>query len=268
MKFMDLMEHLFRRGDPAEVRVGQPLTLREAKATLSMIAVHQPLADMRKVADALKQLEDEYPQYVTFSMSHYYNEPKRVRFQSEGGTFLDADAIATAFAQSTILQDTITIQHLMGDIADNREHRDPDTTPAVPIDELVKITAERCGNETDIRRAWLFSLYDQLDDINEATKGNLTPLQQVLEHVCDMPVVNSSDAGTAKSALQRIIVRLLFPESSASDPDEIQESNESSAEETARNAMSNPEDATNDYLKAVQVFHDHGVSIPTSVILE
>lgn len=97
---------------------------------------------MRKVAAAVKQLQDEMPQFITFGMSHYYSEPKRVRFQSEGGKFIDADAIATAFAETTVLQDECKIHHLMGDIEDNREHRDPTTTPAVPIDELVQITQE------------------------------------------------------------------------------------------------------------------------------
>ena len=59
---------------------------------------------MRKVAAAVKQLQDEMPQFITFGMSHYYSEPKRVRFQSEGGKFIDADAIATAFAETGCVQ--------------------------------------------------------------------------------------------------------------------------------------------------------------------
>ena len=129
--------------------IGQPLTLADAKAVLAFIVVHQQLADMRKVADAVKQLQDEMPQYITFGMSHYYSEPKRVRFQSEGGKFIDADAIATAFAETTVLQDECEIQHLMGDIEDNREHRDPAKTPAVPIDELVRVTDERLATGND-----------------------------------------------------------------------------------------------------------------------
>ena len=112
------------------------------------------------MAAAVKQLQDEMPQFITFGMSHYYSEPKRVRFQSEGGKFIDADAIATAFAETTVLQDECKIHHLMGDIEDNREHRDPTTTPAVPIDELVQITQEKLADTTDEadRRAWLFAL--------------------------------------------------------------------------------------------------------------
>ena len=144
------------------------------------------------MAAAVKQLQDEMPQFITFGMSHYYSEPKRVRFQSEGGKFIDADAIATAFAETTVLQDECKIHHLMGDIEDNREHRDPTTTPAVPIDELVQITQEKLADTTDEadRRAWLFALFDQLDDIDEATKHNLEPLvvPDVLRK-CGRPVV-------------------------------------------------------------------------------
>ena len=57
------------------------------------------------MAAAVKQLQDEMPQFITFGMSHYYSEPKRVRFQSEGGKFIDADAIATAFAETTVRED-------------------------------------------------------------------------------------------------------------------------------------------------------------------
>lgn len=128
-----------------------------------------------------------------------------MRFQSEDGKFIDADAIATAYAQTIVLQDKCEIQHLMNDIADNREHRDPAKAPAVPIDELVRITRERLTEEDDAtagtgtadddaadtttsvtqamtpRRTWLFALYDQLDDIDEATKHNLAPLAEALE---------------------------------------------------------------------------------------
>ena len=134
MGLFDSLKNMFAHHEHHHgASIGQPLTLADAKAVLAFIVVHQQLADMRKVADAVKQLQDEMPQYITFGMSHYYSEPKRVRFQSEGGKFIDADAIATAFAETTVLQDECKIHHLMGDIEDNREHRDPTTTPAVPI---------------------------------------------------------------------------------------------------------------------------------------
>lgn len=55
--------------------LGDPLTLRDAKALLSSIMVQQHLLDMRKVADAVRQLQDDEPQLITFVMSHYYSEP-------------------------------------------------------------------------------------------------------------------------------------------------------------------------------------------------
>ena len=122
MGLFDSLKNMFAHHEHHHgASIGQPLTLADAKAVLAFIVVHQQLADMRKVADAVKQLQDEMPQYITFGMSHYYSEPKRVRFQSEGGKFIDADAIATAFAETTVLQDECKIQHLMGDIEDNRE---------------------------------------------------------------------------------------------------------------------------------------------------
>ena len=113
MGLFDSLKNMFAHHEHHHgASIGQPLTLADAKAVLAFIVVHQQLADMRKVADAVKQLQDEMPQYITFGMSHYYSEPKRVRFQSEGGKFIDADAIATAFAETTVLQDECKIQHL------------------------------------------------------------------------------------------------------------------------------------------------------------
>ena len=90
----------------------------------------------------------------------------------------------------------------MGDIEDNREHRDPAKTPAVPIDELVRVTNERlaAGNDEGQRRAWLFALFDQLDDIVEATKNNPEPLAAALNTILrnSSPIIGKSataDAG-------------------------------------------------------------------------
>ena len=84
MGLFDSLKNMFAHHEHHHgASIGQPLTLADAKAVLAFIVVHQQLADMRKVADAVKQLQDEMPQYITFGMSHYYSEPKRVRFQSE-----------------------------------------------------------------------------------------------------------------------------------------------------------------------------------------
>ena len=250
MGLFDSLKNMFAHHEHHHgASIGQPLTLADAKAVLAFIVVHQQLADMRKVADAVKQLQDEMPQYITFGMSHYYSEPKRVRFQSEGGKFIDADAIATAFAETTVLQDECEIQHLMGDIEDNREHRDPAKTPAVPIDELVRVTDERLatGNDEERSRAWLFALFDQLDDIAEATKNNLEPLVTALDTTLQNSSAtignsattdagnssNNANAGDARSRIISLIADALFPASESS------QTSESSASAAIRELMLN-----------------------------
>ena len=82
MGLFDSLKNMFAHHEHHHgASIGQSLTLADAKAVLAFIVVHQQLADMRKVADAVKQLQDEMPQYITFGMSHYYSEPKRVRFR-------------------------------------------------------------------------------------------------------------------------------------------------------------------------------------------
>ena len=201
MGLFDSLKNMFAHHEHHHgASIGQPLTLADAKAVLAFIVVHQQLADMRKVADAVKQLQDEMPQYITFGMSHYYSEPKRVRFQSEGGKFIDADAIATAFAETTVLQDECEIQHLMGDIEDNREHRDPAKTPAVPIDELVRVTDERLatGNDEERSRAWLFALFDPLDARHQSRwlRGDCA-LQRACQRTCRFAVKGTGKVGEA-----------------------------------------------------------------------
>ena len=208
---------------------------------------------------------------VIMRMSHYYSEPKRVRFQSEGGKFIDADAIATAFAETTVLQDECKIQHLMGDIEDNREHRDPAKTPAVPIDELVRVTNERLatGNDEGQRRAWLFALFDQLDDIAEATKNNLEPLAAALNTILrnSSTIIgksatadagnssNNANAGDARSRIISLIADALFPAAESS------KTSKSSASAAIRELMLNPTATSLDYMPAIDVLRAHGLTI-------
>lgn len=260
MRLFDMVERLFEHHDDRTITVGHPLTLRNAKDVLSIIAVHQPLADMRKVAEAVKELEEQCPQYVTFGMSHYYSEPKRVRFQSEGGRFVDADAIAEAFSSSRILQDECEIQHRIGDIADNREHRDPDHTPAVSIEPLVTMTREQFNasspDSAAIRHAWLFALYDQLDDITEATQRNLTPLAEALAQTAGIEApdpVPTEDA--MKATMRKIIIDLLRKDTQ----DDILTA--------ACTALANPDDESTNYMTAVEILRKHGVNIADTVTL-
>lgn len=273
MGLFDSLKNMFAHHEHHHgASIGQSLTLADAKAILAFIVVHQQLADMRKVADAVKQLQDEMPQYITFGMSHYYSEPKRVRFQSEGGKFIDADAIATAFAETTALQDECEIQHLMGDIEDNREHRDPAKTPAVPIDELVRVTNERLatGNDEERSRAWLFALFDQLDDIAEATKNNLEPLVTALDTTLQNSSAtignsattdaggsssNNANAGDARSRIISLIADALFPAAESS------KTSEPSASAAIRELMLNPTATSLDYMPAIDVLRAHGLTI-------
>lgn len=273
MGLFDSLKNMFAHHEHHHgASIGQSLTLADAKAILAFIVVHQQLADMRKVADAVKQLQDEMPQYITFGMSHYYSEPKRVRFQSEGGKFIDADAIATAFAETTALQDECEIQHLMGDIEDNREHRDPAKTPAVPIDELVCVTNERLatGNDEERSRAWLFALFDQLDDIAEATKNNLEPLVTALDTTLQNSSAtignsattdagssssNNANAGDARSRIISLIADALFPAAESS------KTSEPSASAAIRELMLNPTATSLDYMPAIDVLRAHGLTI-------
>lgn len=272
MGLFDSLKNMFAHHEHHHgASIGQPLTLTDAKAVLAFIVLHQHLADMRKVAEAVKQLQDEMPQYITFGMSHYYSEPKRVRFQSEGGKFIDADAIATAFAETTVLLDECEIQHLMGDIEDNREHRDPAKTPAVPIDELVRVTNERLatGNDEERSRAWLFALFDQLDDIAEATKNNLEPLVTALDTTLQNSSAtignsattdagnssNNANAGDARSRIISLIADALFPAAESS------KTSESSASAALRELMLNPTATSLDYMPAIDVLRAHGLTI-------
>lgn len=272
MGLFDSLKNMFAHHEHHHgASIGQSLTLADAKAILAFIVVHQQLADMRKVADAVKQLQNEMPQYITFGMSHYYSEPKRVRFQSGGGKFIDADAIATAFAETTVLQDECEIQHLMGDIEDNREHRDPAKTPAVPIDELVRVTDERLatGNDEERSRAWLFALFDQLDDIAEATKNNLEPLVTALDTTLQNSSAtignsattdagnssNNANAGDARSRIISLIADALFPAAESS------QTSESSASAALRELMLNPTATSLDYMPAIDVLRAHGLTI-------
>ena len=272
MGLFDSLKNMFAHHEHHHgASIGQPLTLTDTKAVLAFIVLHQHLADMRKVAEAVKQLQDEMPQYITFGMSHYYSEPKRVRFQSEGGKFIDADAIATAFAETTALQDECEIQHLMGDIEDNREHRDPAKTPAVPIDELVRVTDERLatGNDEERSRAWLFALFDQLDDIAEATKNNLEPLVTALDTTLQNSSAtignsattdagnssNNANAGDARSRIISLIADALFPAAESS------KTSESSASAAIRELMLNPTATSLDYMPAIDVLRAHDLTI-------
>ena len=94
MGLFDSLKNMFAHHEHHHgASIGQPLTLADAKAVLAFIVVHQQLADMRKVADAVKQLQDEMPQYTWIEYSsnskvrqsitwneHTYHSPLLTRF--------------------------------------------------------------------------------------------------------------------------------------------------------------------------------------------
>ena len=62
MGLFDSLKNMFAHHEHHHgTSIGQPLTLTDTKAVLAFIVLHQHLADMRKVADAVKQLQDEMP---------------------------------------------------------------------------------------------------------------------------------------------------------------------------------------------------------------
>lgn len=271
MGLFDSLKNMFAHHEHHHgASIGQSLTLADAKAVLAFIVVHQQLADMRKVADAVKQLQDEMPQYITFGMSHYYSEPKRVRFQSEGGKFIDADAIATAFAETTVLQDECKIQHLMGDIEDNREHRDPAKTPAVPIDELVRVTNERLATGNDegnavhgcspysissmtlpkrqrtIRAACRSVEYDSTKQLHNYWQ---------IRHCRRRQQQQQCQCRRCTFPYHLLIADALFPAAESS------KTSKSSASAAIRELMLNPTATSLDYMPAIDVLRAHGLTI-------
>ena len=60
MGLFDSLKNMFAHHEHHHgASIGQPLTLTGTKAVLAFIVLHQHLADMRKVAEAVKQLQDE-----------------------------------------------------------------------------------------------------------------------------------------------------------------------------------------------------------------
>ena len=78
-----------------------------------------------------KQLQDEMPPvHHIRHVALLQRGLSACRFQSKVASSIDADAIATAFAETTVLRDECEIQHLMGDIETTVSIADPAKTPA------------------------------------------------------------------------------------------------------------------------------------------
>ena len=261
MGFLDALKSVFSgHGGAAvgSVKFGGPLPLATAKKALARVIVQQPLLSMRQVAEALRDLQAQSPALVTFSMDHYFNNPKVVRFQNSGGKQLDVDAIVSLHAEPGVLADTVTIQHLLDDIDDRRGHQSADAEIGhIDCAPLAKATAEAlsggqsangsgdAGNDTV--RNWLFALLDQLGTIAEVT-SSLAPLAAVLGTALPQSGLSEkSDAAAIRAALI----------------DALQIDNAD-----LRNALGNPAAATTVYLPALEILKAHGIGVPASVALD
>lgn len=135
----------------------------------------------------------------------------------------------------------------------------------------MRVTDERLatGNDEGQRRAWLFALFDQLDDIAEATKNNLEPLVTALDTTLQNSSAtigssattdagnssNNANAGDARSRIISLIADALFPAAESS------KTSESSASTAIRELMLNPTATSLDYMPAIDVLRAHGLTI-------
>lgn len=248
MGFLDQLKTLLGgHGGADAVRMSGPLTVADAKKALARVAVQQPLLSMRNVAEALHDLQQEAPAFVTYGMDHYFNSPKLVRFQNSGGRQIDVDAIATLHAQPGPLADEVTIQHLLDDIDDRRGHASADAQIGrIDIAPLASKTAEVLGGAKPgdaASRSWLFAVLDQIDTIDEATGGNLKPLADALE-----PATGAMEA--TAGAMRAALVGALAIE-----------------DEGLRAALLDPSAVTDAYDQAVKAFERHGIAVPETVEL-
>ena len=260
MGFLDALKSVFvghGSASAGSVKLCGPVPLATAKKALARVIVQQPLLSMRQVAEALHDLQAQTPALVTFTMDHYFNNPKVVRFQNSGGKQLDVDAIVSLHAEPGVLADTVTIQHLLDDIDDRRGHQSADAEIGhIDCSPLANATAEvfsgaqsnggngDAGNGTV--RNWLFALLDQLDTIAEVT-SSIAPLASALGTA--LPKSGLSDQSDA-AAIRTALVDALRIDNA-----------------DLRSALGNPAAATTVYLPALEILKAHGIEVPATVAL-
>lgn len=167
------------------LKLGRPATLENAKKMLSDVVNGQSLEDMKLTAQRVKRLNDEMPEFVTFSMSYYCDNTRLVRFTNEGGKQIDAETISHLFAQTGVLQAERDIQRLLGDPDEMRGRLRPDqmrhADPQPLADRTGELMADANGDATDpALRAWLYALLDQSGVIGETTGGAIAPILEAL----------------------------------------------------------------------------------------
>ncbi|KAB8291022.1 hypothetical protein DSM100685_1284 [Bifidobacterium avesanii] len=251
MGFLDGLKSLFAgHGSAGAVKIGGPLTVADAKKALSRVVVQQPLLSMRPVAEAMKDLQERTPAFVTYAMDHYFNSPKLVRFQNSGGRQLDVDAIASLHAQPGPLADEVAIQHLLDDIDDRRGHASADAEIGhIDVTPVARKTAEVLNAAADSPEArhWLYALLDQIATIDEVTGGDLAPLADALSPALGT-AIEASTAGIRAALVDALGIG-------------------SGNDDGLRAALLDPAATTDAYMKAVKILESHGIEVPGSVEL-
>lgn len=261
MGFLDELKSLFAgHGSGNRIRIGGPLTMADAKQALARVVVQQPLLSMRPVAEAMRDMQERTPAFVTVSMDHYFNAPKLVRFQNSGGRQLDVDAIAALHAQPGPLADEVTIQHLLGDIDDRRGHASADAEIGhIDVTPVARNTAEvlaQAGSaDAPAARHWMFALLDQIGTIDEVTGGTLGPLAKALSSSGFPELSELSGENAPQSAAagirQALVEALGIPDGGNG----------------LRTALLDPAATTDAYLEAVKILEGHGIEVPHIVDL-
>lgn len=225
MGFLDHIKAAFGGAKGHKPKMGEPMTLTQAKAALADEVSGQPLADMRRTAERVKQLNDEMPYYVTFAMSYYCDSTRLVRFTNNGGMQMDADRTAALYGQTTVLQDERVIQKHIGNLYEMRERLDPSDIGSTDPAPLAAITAEATAAGGERLHSWLFALLDQAADIAEATGGNVAPI------IAALPALG--EEAVPEADLHQAVVARLWP-----DPSQIPA------------AIAHPDTPSTDYLQA------------------
>lgn len=226
MSLMDKIKAAFSGSKGKKPKMGEPMTLAQAKAALADEVSAQPLADMRRTAERVKRLNDEMPQYVTFAMSYYCDSTRLVRFTNNGGKQMDADRTAALYGQTAILQDECVIQKHIGNLYEMRERLDPSQIGHTDPTPLADLTREAVTAGGERLHSWLYALLDQAADITEATGGNVASIIEALP-------AGAGAAGTAGSDLYQAVLSCLYPDQSVVPA-----------------ALAHPDEPSDDYLKA------------------
>ena len=208
MGFFDRLKDAFHKD--SRPRAGEPMTLAQAKELLAGEVSSQPLADMRKTAERVKRLNDELPQFVTFTMSYFCDNTRLARFTNNGGKQIDASAAADIFANTAILQDARAVQAAIGDFHEIKDRLDPSRIGGVDPSRLVDGTRAALERGGEAARSWMFALLDSAEEIGQATGGNVAPVLEALGR-------------PGADDLRAALVAMLYPDPAKPAPDYVRD---------------------------------------------